>query len=396
MAHFLSLLLLLALLIAVARAGGVVAARLGQPAVFGELMAGVLVGPSLLDLLHNPYFRSPLIESFVKDTAALGAIFLMFLAGLETDLDQMRSVGRPAFFGAAGGVLLPFAGGYALSRYWGMSGWEAAFVGTILTATSVSISAQTLMDMRRLRTREGAAILGAAVIDDVLGILLLSLVLALHPGRGGQGVTAVALVLVKMIAFFAVALLSGTVLRRAVDRITRVGVHQTFFTFVVIVILAYAWAAEALGGVAAITGAYLAGVLFQGTGRRELIEERIRPFGYAFFVPVFLVSIGLEANVRETVGEPAFVALVTLLAVLAKLGGVMLGALPTGFGFWPSLQFAVGMVSRGEVAMIISVMGLERGVIDERVFSAMVVMTLITTVTTPLLLRWSVRTRATR
>ncbi len=398
MGHFLPLLLLLVLLIAGARLGGIAASRLGQPAVFGELMAGVLLGPSLLGILHWDYFRQPVLETFVRDVAGLGAIFLMFLAGLESDLEQMRTVGRPAFLGAAGGVLLPFAGGYALCRLWGFGTWESAFVGTVLTATSVSISAQTLMDMRRLRTREGAAILGAAVIDDVLAVLVLSLVLALHPaaGGGGGGGPAVLLVLVRIVLFFAAVLASRRVLHSLVELATRAGVHQTFFTFVVVAALGYAWAAEALGGVAAITGAYLAGVLFQGAGHRELLEERLRPFAYAFFVPVFLVGIGLEADVRETAGDAAFVALVTALAVLSKLLGVLVGGVAAGFGFTPSLRFGVGMVSRGEIAMIISLLGLERGIIDERVFSAMVIMTLFTTVVTPVLLRLSFRERARR
>ncbi len=399
MSHFLPLLLLLAVLIAGARLGGIAASRLRQPAVFGELLAGVLVGPSLLDLLHWDYFHEPVVATFVRDVAGLGAIFLMFLAGLESDLGQMRAVGRPALLGAAGGVLLPFAGGYALARLWGFGAWEGAFVGTILTATSVSISAQTLMDMRRLRTREGAAILGAAVIDDVLAVLVLSLVLALHPaagGGGGTGLVAVREVVVKIALFFGAVFLSRRVLYRLVELATRAGIHQTFFTFVVVAALGYSWAAEALGGVAAITGAYLAGVLFQGTGHRELIEDRIRPFAYAFFVPVFLVGIGLEADVGETVGDPAFVGLVTVLAVVSKLAGVLAGGMAAGFGFTPSLRFGVGMISRGEIAMIIAILGLERGIIDERVFSAMVIMTLVTTVVTPVLLRLSFRERARR
>lgn len=395
MSHLTQLLLLLALLITGTKAAGALSVRLGQPAVFGEIMGGLLLGPTALDILSWPIFPDRDLHLVVKDVAEIGVILLMFLAGLETDLEGMRRVGVAALSGAVGGVVLPFVGGWLLALAFGYPQWESIFIGTVLTATSVSISAQTLLELGKLRTKEGAAILGAAVIDDVLGILVLSLVVALSPrsAAAGGGLAGIVVLLAKMAAFFAGAILLGGVLGRVVRASRALHEHQVLLTVVLIAILVYSWAAQALGGVAAITGSYLAGVFLGRTAYREVIEDKIKVFSYALFIPVFLASIGLEGNAREASGSVAFTLLLVGVAVVGKLGGVAAGALASRFAPSEALRFGIGMISRGEVALIISTIGLDSGVIDEAIFSALVLMTLATTLVTPPLLRYAFRHR---
>src|SRR5687767_8399092 len=196
MTHFLQLLLLLILIIAAAKLAGAAANHLGQPAVFGEILAGLLLGPTLADVLGWPIFHRELL-SFVQNLAEIGVLLLMFVAGLETDLDEMRRVGKVAFWAAFGGVVLPMAGGAGVAVAFGLPlFWQGLFIGTILTATSVSISAQTLIELGALRSREGSTILGAAVIDDVMGIVVLSLVTAFARAGATGGVDATTVVMV--------------------------------------------------------------------------------------------------------------------------------------------------------------------------------------------------------
>src|SRR5262247_2529074 len=180
MPHLLQLLLLLVIIVFTAKAAGALSVRFGQPAVFGEILVGLLLGPTIIDLLRLwPFVAAhDSLGNVVKDFSEIGVILLMFVAGLETDLDEMKRVGRVAFWAAAGGVILPMAGGVAAARSFGYGWREAIFIGTVLTATSVSISAQTLMELKQLKSKEGSTILGAAVIDDVMGIIVLSFVVA--------------------------------------------------------------------------------------------------------------------------------------------------------------------------------------------------------------------------
>lgn len=400
MSHFTQLMLLLVVVILTVKAGGVLSRRLGQPAVFGELLAGLLLGPTFLDILGWPAFSDRDLHRSLRDFAEMGVLLLMFLAGLETEADQMRRVGRAALLSAVGGVILPFFGGWALAAAFGYPPLESVFVGTVLTATSVSISVQTLMEMGRLQSREGMTILGAAVIDDVLGVLVLSLVVAVGgegaPGGAAAGAAGVGLVLLKMAAFFAAALLAGRAFDRLARWTTELNAQQGLLTFTLAALLLYSWAAEAVGGVAAITGAYLAGLLLSHTEHREHIENRAKVFSHALFVPLFLAGIGMEADARTVGAGIAFAVLVSLLAVATKVAGAGLGAKLAGYPSLEALRVGVGMVSRGEVALIIATIGLDRRVIGPEVFSVTVLMTLATTLLTPVLLRWTFRRRGKR
>jgi Kef-type K+ transport system membrane component KefB len=396
MSHALQLLLLVGIIIASAKLAGAASNRLGQPAVFGELLVGLVLGPTVLDILGWPIFlggRAPgdpaaTLLPVVRDLAELGVILLMFIAGLETDLDQMRRVGHVAFWAAAGGVVLPLAGGAAVAAAFGLPlVWDGIFIGTILTATSVSISAQTLIEIGALRSREGTVILGAAVIDDVMGIVVLSLVVAFARTDGSAAPASIALVVGRMLAFFAVAGLAGVGFERLARWAQSLGVSQGLLAAVLVVAFVYAWAAEYLGGVAAITGAYLAGVLFARTPFKARIDAGIHPLTYSMLVPVFFVGIGLQANGRQLGGRLAFTLALIAVAIVAKAVGCGAAARLLGFRRAEAVRIGVGMISRGEVGLIVASYGLAHGIIGADVFSASVIMVLVTTMVTPPLLR---------
>lgn len=288
--------------------------RVNLPSVFGILVVGLLLGPSVLGLIHSS-------ESLTQ-LAQLGVLILMFLAGLETDATEMRRMGKASFLTALGGVILPFVGGTAVSMYFGLGLFESLFIGAILTATSVSISARTLQEMGKLQTRVGTVILGAAVIDDILGVVLL-----------------------------------------------------------------FAWTSEVFGGMAAVTGAYLAGLLIGRTEIAHRVNQGASAIGYAFFIPLFFVGIGLETQASSLGAMPLLTVALVAVAIFSKAIGCFIGARLGGLTNVESLRVGMGMISRGEVALVIGALGLQSGVIDENIFTTTVIMTLATTLATPLLLK---------
>jgi Kef-type K+ transport system membrane component KefB len=394
MSHVLQLLLLLSVIIVAAKLAGSYSNRIGQPAVFGELLAGLVLGPTFLDILGWPIFQTPNGQGaapllpLVRDLADIGVMLLMFIAGLETDPAEMRRVGHAAFWTAAGGVVLPFAGGAAVAVAFGQPlFWEGIFVGTILTATSVSISAQTLMEIGALRSREGAVILGAAVIDDVMGIVVLSLVVAFARSTGPQGLGEIALVVGRMILYFAAAFLAGRCFEPVARWGERLGVSQGLLAVVLVTAFLSAWFAEFVGGVAAITGSYIAGLCFAQTSYKSKIDAGIHPLTYSMLVPVFFVAIGLQANGRQLGGHVGFTLAIVGVAVVAKVVGCGGAARLLGLENAASVRIGVGMISRGEVGLIVASYGLAHGLVGSGVFSASVIMVLATTMVTPPLLR---------
>lgn len=393
MTPFLELMLVLAIVVAGAKLAGYLVGKLGQPTVVGEIGFGLLLGPSVLDLMGFPIFvHAAETTETIKLLGELGVVVLMFIAGLETDLAAMRRVGMPALVSATGGVLLPLLGGWGFGLLVGMPMNEAVFVGTILTATSVSISAQTLLELRKLRTKEGMTILGAAVIDDVLGILILSVVVALFAAGPGAA-PPVWLVGVKMVAYFVVALLLAPVVTRLLRWFDKLPIAQPLVAISLVLVLVYSWSAEYLGGVAAITGAYLVGILLGRTEFKRRLEEAMQVFGYGFLVSIFFADIGLRANLREAIGGPlVWVGLVIiLLAIVTKVVGSGLGARVMGFTTVEATRVGAGMVSRGEVGLIVAAIGVERGVIPQDLFAIMVLMVVVTTLVTPVFLRSAFR-----
>jgi Kef-type K+ transport system membrane component KefB len=392
MSHLLQLLLLLALVVASAKLAGAAASRLGQPAVFGEILAGLVLGPTVLNVLGWPMFgitgAAPPLLGAVQDLADLGVVLLMFVAGLETDVVELRRVGHIALCAAAGGVVLPMAGGSAVAALLGVPPfWEGIFIGTILTATSVSISAQTLMELRVLKSREGSTILGAAVIDDVIGIIVLSIVVAFAQASARADLTRLALIVLRIGLFFGAAWLARPHLDRVAGWGERLGVSQGLLATVIVVALPFAWSAEVIGGVAAITGAYIAGVLFTQSRFKARIDEGVHPLTYSVLVPVFFISIGLRADARVLAAHPALTAALIIVAVLGKVIGCGVPARIAGFSARESIRVGIGMISRGEVGLIVASYGLAHGLVGQDVFSASGVVVLATTMMTPPLLR---------
>jgi Kef-type K+ transport system membrane component KefB len=382
------LLLALAIVIAAAKMGGWLSNRLGQPAVLGELVVGLLLGPSLLNLFGYPYFETAHTTETLHELGELGVIFLMFAAGLEIHLSDFAKTGKPAMFAGVLGVIVPVGLGLAAALPFGYTVPQALFLGIVLAATSVSISAQTLLELGVLRSREGLILLGAAVVDDVLAIAVLSAFVAIETAEGG-GILGLAWIIVRMLLFLAGAFLLGRwLLPRLALWADRLHISQGVMSFAVVSVLLFAWASEAIGGVAAITGAFIAGVALSNSTLKDELEAGIHTLTYAFFVPIFLVSIGLTANARLlSAADLTFAIVITLVAVLSKLVGAGAGARLGGTTWNEALRIGVGMISRGEVGLIVAGVGITAGVVDSDVFTVVVIMVLATTLVTPPLLR---------
>jgi len=380
--------LTLAIVVVAAKASGYVSVRLKQPAVLGELLIGLLLGPTLLDMLHWPLLGAGYLEETIHQLAHLGVLFLMFIAGLEVDLDTMFQTGRPAVLAGSLGVVTPVLLGALVMLPFGFGFQESLAVGLVLAATSVSISAQTLIELGVLRSRVGMALLGAAVVDDILAILLLSVFIALVTGSGG-GIGAIAWVLVRMVAFLGLATALGMLLiPRLATLVRKLPISEGTMALALVVTLLYAWAAEAWGGVAGITGAFLAGLIFARTPVRRVIEEGMHTLAYSWLVPVFFVSIGLGVDARGLGWNDAVLVLTIIaVAVVSKMLGAGLGARWGGFSNRQALQLGAGMVSRGEVGLIVAAAEVDAGLIGDRIFASVVLMVLATTLVAPILLR---------
>jgi Kef-type K+ transport system membrane component KefB len=400
----LQILLFIALLVLLSKALGGLGGRIGLPVVLGELLAGVVLGPTLLNVWRFPWFSGTTtlpgagpvsLAAVINVLAGLGVVVLMFVAGLETDLEVMRSTVAPALWAAVGGVVLPLLGGAALSRVAGLTWRESLFVGTILTATSVSITAQTLMNLNKLRSKIGSTILGAAVIDDVLGLLVLSLVIALEMHSTGRlaGWTSVAQTVGRIAVFSALVFWLGPRFIRFIFKQARHlhGPH-TVVAVALVICFIFAFLAESLGGMASITGAYLAGLFVAATPNHKEIIADLRSMTNSFFGPLFFVSIGLEINARHLGGHFGFFALILLVAVLGKILGCGLGTWANAFSARDSLIVGVGMIPRGEVGLITASIGYAAGVVSGEVYSLVVVLVLATTLLTPVMLRYCIST----
>jgi Kef-type K+ transport system membrane component KefB len=382
------LLLALAIVIATAKMGGWFSNRVGQPAVLGELVVGLLLGPSVLNVLGLPYFETVHTVETLHTLGELGVILLMFAAGLEIHLSDFAKAGRPALFTGMLGVLVPVGLGMPVVLPFGHETSQALFLGIVLAATSVSISAQTLMELGVLRSREGLILLGAAVVDDVLAIAVLSAFMAMATGGGG-GMLGLTWIIARMLLFLAGAFLLGRwLLPRMMLWADRLHVSEGVMSFAVVSVLAFAWASEVAGGVAAITGAFIVGLALSNSPMKEEMEAGIHTLTYAFFVPVFLVGIGLTANARLLSASDLGLAIaLSVVAVLSKVIGAGAGAKLGGTTWTEALRIGVGMISRGEVGLIIAGVGVSSRVIAADVFTVVVIMVLATTLVTPPLLR---------
>lgn len=390
------ILLALAVVIAAAKLGGWLSNQVGQPAVLGELAIGLLLGPSVLNIFGQPYFEEVHTVDTLHELGELGVIFLMFAAGLEIHLSDFVKTGKPALFAGVLGVVVPIGLGLAVALPFGYDVNEALFLGIVLAATSVSISAQTLMELGFLRSLEGLILLGAAVVDDVLAIAVLSAFVAINTAGGG-GILSLTWIIVRMFLFLVGAFFLGRwLLPRLMQWADRLHVSEGIMSFAVVSVLIFAWASEAVGGVAAITGAFIVGVALSTSQAKDVLEDGIHTLTYAFFVPIFLVGIGLTANARLlSANDITLTIAICVVAVLSKVIGAGGGAKLGGTTWAQALRVGVGMVSRGEVGLIVAGVGVTSGVIGADVFTVVVIMVLVSTLVTPFLLRLVFRGKET-
>jgi Kef-type K+ transport system membrane component KefB len=386
MTPFLQLAFLLVVILLTAKLAGYAAIRLGQPSVLGELLVGVVLGPSLINLLHLPMLDGEAAGEVIRFLAEMGVLFLMFLAGLELHTDELRHTAKVSALAGTLGVVLPVLLGWGTGLLFGLGQLESIFLGLTLGATSVSISAQTLMELNVLRSRVGLGLLGAAVFDDILVILFLSLFFAFTAGE--TNTASILLVVLRMALFFGAAGIFGIfALPSLIKWVRNLPISQNVLSLALVTLLVYALAAELLGGMAAITGAFLAGLMFARSPERENLEPRVRALAYGFFVPVFFVSIGLAVDMREISGALGLTLVLIIVAISSKWLGAGLGAKWAGFPTREAAQLGAGMVSRGEVGLIVAAVGLEAGLVVDAEFAALVSMVIVTTLVTPPLLK---------
>ena len=377
----------MSLLLAISLAGHLLSGLVRQPAVVGQILAGLIVGPSLLGWITY--------TTFVANIAHLGAIVLLVVVGLEFRARELAAV-RP-FLIAIAGIILPWLTGYLVARGFGYETARALLIGVALSATSIAITADTLRELGRLQSPEARLVIGAAVIDDVLALLALSLTDQL--GNGVIEPLAIAILAVKAVVFISVgAWLGQKLLSRLSEKIdsSALAERSPEFVFVLGLLTAfvYALAAEHLG-LSAIVGAFVAGIVFEGIHVNKSRSVHIgAEYVRASFGAVFFVSLGVLADMRTLSMETLiFAGVLTLAAFLSKLIGCGLTARATGIASRESMIIGVGMAPRGEVAMVIALLALNRGIIEQPAYVALVLMSLVTTLIVPILLRnWLYRT----
>lgn len=387
MSPFLQLAFELVIILLAAKAAGYISARLGQPSVLGELLIGVLLGPSLINILGLPFINSTTLGATISELSELGVLLLMFIAGLELHLGELTKNRKVSFLASIGGLLLSIGLGWGAGRLFGMGDGAALLLGLALGATSVSISARTLMELGVLRSRVGLSLLGAAVVDDILSILAFSIFLAVTTGSGG--LWGLVWLTARMAMFLIAATAFGLwVLPHLVRWVGRLSISQGVLAFAIISMLAYGLAAELVGQMAALIGAFLAGLMFARTPEKSIIEQGISALAYGLFVPIFFINIGLAVNLRSLQLDAVWLILVvTLAAIAGKLFGATAGARLGGLPGHEAFQLGTGMVARGEVTLIIAAVGSKAGLITGSTLSAIVVAVLLSTLVTPPMLR---------
>ncbi|PJF20959.1 MAG: cation:proton antiporter [Phototrophicales bacterium] len=397
---FIPLMFALGIILLASRVGGAIARRFNQPRVLGQLIIGVILGPTVLDMLHWGIVQGVDLQGTIKEFAELGVLLLMFNIGLEVHLGELAKVGKVAVFAGFLGVIVPIILTALVVMPAGYAWQPALFAGVTLAATSVSISAQVLLELGYLRTKEGNALLATALIDDVLAILAVSLtlVIAVPTGEGEGDFGTLILIIAQMAGYIVIAfLVAWYLLPRLMEWIqTRSELSQSYGipVFALVTALLFGWSAEYLGGVAAITGAFIAGVGLSNLKNRNAkheIEQTMSHLAYVFLVPIFFVDVGLETDLSTFPPEAILLTLALLvMAILSKVLGAGLGARMGGFDTWESLRVGVCMISRGEVGLIIISIGLSSNIIQANspLYAALFMVILLTTVLTPPMVRW--------
>ena len=375
----------LTILLFIAKVFGLVAKRIGVPEVVGQIVAGLLLGPAILNIVTE--------SDFLQQMAEIGVMMIMFEAGLDTNLDEMRKTGIKAAVIAFMGVIVPITLGMVLyMAFYGFAGpgsdqfLQGLFIGTIISATSVSITVAALKELGKLNDAVGTAITGAAIIDDVIGIVALTLVISL---KGGSGSANLGVVILKVAVFFACAVGSGLLVNRFMHWLAahypptrRMPIASLCYCFLL------GYIAETYFGIADITGAYLAGVVLCNLSDRDYIERRIDISAYMVFAPLFFTGIGLKTSFGSMNTK---LVIFSILFVLVALGAKVIGcggsALFLGFKKKDALKIGIGMMSRGEVALITAQKGLAAGLLSADFFSAIILLIIVSSIVTPIFLK---------
>ena len=367
---------------------GLLTRKIRMPQVVGALLAGLLLGPAVLGILKQ--------TEFIHQVSEIGVIVLMFCAGLETDIDELKKSGKASFIIALMGVIVPLAGGFGVAWYFNRPGMlestadtslllQNIFIGVILTATSVSITVETLKEMGKLNTKAGNAILGAAIIDDILGIIALTLITSMADPSVKIGV-----VLFKIAGFFVAVGLGGYLIHILFKKWVT-GYKRDLQRFVIIafvICLIFAYVAEEFFGVADITGAFFAGLIITKTTKTNYIARRFSTLSYLLLSPVFFASIGIQVELPEMSSMLiAFSVILVFVAVLTKVVGCGLGAKMCHYSNKNAIRIGTGMISRGEVALIVAAKGDSVGLMSASLLGPVVVVVVITTIISPILLK---------
>ena len=378
----------LALILLSTKVFGLITRRVKLPQVVGALLAGLILGPACIGVLHQ--------TDFIYQVSEIGVIVLMFCAGLETDVDELKKSGKASFVIALLGVIVPLLGGSAVAAYFNRSGMlepaadvsvilQNVFIGVILTATSVSISVETLKEMGKLNTKAGNAILGAAIIDDILGIVALTIITSLADSS-----VNVALVFIKIIGFFIFVGVGGYLLHIIFQKWVK-GYERDLQRFVIlafVICLLFSYCAEEFFGVADITGAFFAGLIITKTTHTTYIARRFGILSYILLSPVFFANIGLQVELPSM--SPmiiGFAVTLVIVAVLTKVVGCGAGAKLCKYSNKDCIRIGAGMVSRGEVALIVAAKGNAIGLISADLMGPIVIVVVITTIISPILLK---------
>ena len=363
---------------------GSISRKIGMPAVIGQLLVGIILGPAMLGWVTN--------NNFVHIFSEIGVVILMFMAGLESDLDLLKKYLKPATSVALFGVIAPIILVYLLGRIYNFTNEEAIFLGVTFAATSVSISVEVLKELKKLDTKEGTTILGAAVIDDILAVLILSILVSIFSdvakAEGGHTQSNLGVgILIQVIYFIGIYL----VFRWIAPFLMKISEKLLISSSEIC--LGMAFFAD-LVGLSAVVGSFFAGVAVAQTPYKREIDSSIEPIGYAVFIPMFFVSIGLSMTFKGLLTNWLFIVILLVLALLTKWGGCGLGAKMLGMSWHSGDIIGAGMVSSGEMALIIAQVGYEAHLLSDKFYSSVIIVIILTTIIAPFMLKSAIMRQA--
>ncbi|MYY21796.1 cation:proton antiporter [Lactobacillus salivarius] len=369
---------------------GSISRKIGMPAVIGQLLVGIILGPAMLGWVTN--------NNFVHIFSEIGVVILMFMAGLESDLDLLKKYLKPATSVALFGVIAPIILVYLLGRIYNFTNEEAIFLGVTFAATSVSISVEVLKELKKLDTKEGTTILGAAVIDDILAVLILSILVSIFSdvakAEGGHTQSNLGVgILIQVIYFIGIYLVFRWIAPFLMKISEKLLISSSEILMSLVICLGMAFFAD-LVGLSAVVGSFFAGVAVAQTPYKREIDSSIEPIGYAVFIPMFFVSIGLSMTFKGLLTNWLFIVILLVLALLTKWDGCGLGAKMLGMSWHSGDIIGAGMVSRGEMALIIAQVGYEAHLLSDKFYSSVIIVIILTTIIAPFMLKSAIMRQA--